>query len=110
MKCAICGIEVETIDEAIEQNWIHTFYEGEVEHGPLCSSCAETMICIGEDAVMLLKAKYHDKLRYFPEKTLNAHRNTCLLALPSYKTNPVNSTEVPISNCNHYKNADLKLT
>jgi len=44
MKCAICGMEVETIDEAIQKNWIPSFYEIETEHGPACSSCAETMI------------------------------------------------------------------
>ena len=64
MKCAICGLKVETIEEAIEQNWIPTFYEAALEHGPLCSSCAETMICMGEDGVMALKAEYHGKVQY----------------------------------------------
>ena len=64
MKCAICGIEIETIDEAIENNWLPSFYDGEVEHGPVCSSCAETMIGWGEDGEMELKAEYHGKLQY----------------------------------------------
>ena len=38
MKCAICGIEIETIQEAMEQGWLPSFYEGEMEHGPMCSS------------------------------------------------------------------------
>jgi len=64
MKCAICGIEVETIDEAIENDWFPSFYEGEKEHGPVCSSCAETMIDIGEDGDMELKAEYRGKVQY----------------------------------------------
>jgi len=61
---AICEIEVETIDEAIQQNWIPSFYEGDVEHGMACSSCAETMIDIGEDGEMELKAEYRGKVQY----------------------------------------------
>ena len=64
MKCAICGIEVETIDDAILDNWLPSFYEGENEHGPVCSSCAETMIVMGEDGEMELKAEFHGKIQY----------------------------------------------
>ncbi len=64
MKCAICGIEVETIDEAIQQNWIPAFYEGELEHGPVCSSCTEIMIAVGHDGEMELKKEYFGKVRY----------------------------------------------
>jgi len=31
MKCSICGIEIESIDEAIEQGWTPYFYEEEIE-------------------------------------------------------------------------------
>ena len=64
MKCAICGIEVETIDEAIQQNWIPSFYEGEEEHGPACCSCAETMMVRGDNGEMELKAQYRGKVQY----------------------------------------------
>ena len=64
MKCAICGIEIETIDQAIENDWLPSFYEREVEHGPVCSSCAETMIDTGEDGEMEFKAEYHGKVQY----------------------------------------------
>ena len=36
MKCVICGIEIDSIDEAIEQGWITYFYEGEKEHEFTC--------------------------------------------------------------------------
>ena len=74
MKCAICGLEVETIDEAIEQDWLPSFYEGEIEHGPVCSSCADQMICHGEDEEMELKAEYHGKVRYLDGDYNSQHR------------------------------------
>ena len=64
MKCAICGIEVETIDHAIENDWLPYFYEGEKEYGPVCSSCAETMIGMGDDGEMELRAEYRGKVQY----------------------------------------------
>ncbi len=64
MKCAICGLEVETIQEAMEHDWLPSFYEGKIEHGPVCSSCAETMISQGDDGEMKLKAEYLGKVRY----------------------------------------------
>ncbi|HOP47361.1 MAG TPA: hypothetical protein PK874_06830 [Desulfobacteraceae bacterium] len=33
MKCAICAIEIETIQEAMEQGWLPSFYEGEQKMG-----------------------------------------------------------------------------
>ena len=39
MKCTICGIEIGSIDDAISDDWLPYFYEGEVEHGPVCSPC-----------------------------------------------------------------------
>jgi len=64
MICAICGLEVETIVEAIEENWIPYFYEGETEHGPVCASCADQMIHQGEDGKMNLMDEYRGKIQY----------------------------------------------
>ena len=64
MKCTICGIEVETIEEAIAGDWLPYFYAGKVEYGPACSSCAETMIGVGKDGDMELKAEYRGKIQY----------------------------------------------
>ena len=64
MRCAICGLEVETIDEAIEQDWFPSFYDVETEHGPVCSSCADQMITTGVDGGRELKAEYRGKVHY----------------------------------------------
>jgi hypothetical protein len=49
MKCAICGITVETIDEAIEGGWTPYFYDADKELEPACPSCSEALLHIGED-------------------------------------------------------------
>jgi hypothetical protein len=33
MRCSICGMEIESMDEAIDEGWIPYFYDGETEHG-----------------------------------------------------------------------------
>lgn len=64
MKCAICGIEVETVEEGIENGWIPIFYERESEYGPACPMCYSTMLNRGEDGELELKPKYHGKIKF----------------------------------------------
>jgi hypothetical protein len=35
IKCAICGISIDSIDEVIQEDWIPFFFEGAEEHGPV---------------------------------------------------------------------------
>jgi uncharacterized protein with PIN domain len=44
MRCAICGIEIDSIDEAIEEGWIPYFYDGETEHEFICPGCSEVFL------------------------------------------------------------------
>jgi hypothetical protein len=46
MKCVICGIEVESIEDAIDQGWVPYFYDGQIESGPACSECSEALLKI----------------------------------------------------------------
>jgi len=64
MKCDICGMTVDTIQEAIDLDWIPYFYEDKIEHGPVCCSCAEKSICVGEDGELELKEEYRGKITY----------------------------------------------
>jgi hypothetical protein len=52
MKCAICGITVETVDEAVEGGWTPCFFDGDYEHEVACPSCTETLLQFGEDGEM----------------------------------------------------------
>jgi len=64
MKCSICGIELDTIGEAIDQGWVPAFYEGEIEHGPACSSCTDAMLFMDQDGEMSVKSEFRGKLQY----------------------------------------------
>ena len=64
MKCAICAITVDSMDEAIEQGWEPYFYEGETEHEFACPGCAETFLYQGEDGEMEVREEYRGKITY----------------------------------------------
>jgi transcription initiation factor IIE alpha subunit len=67
MKCAICGIEIESIDEVIEQGWIPYFYEEETEHEFACPGCSEIFLESDEDGEMEVKEEYLGKIKYLDE-------------------------------------------
>ena len=64
MKCTICGISIKSIEEVFEEDWIFSFFEGDEEHGPLCPSCSDRLICIAQDGVYELKEEYGGKIVY----------------------------------------------
>jgi len=68
MKCAICGIEIESIDEAIKEAWIPYFFEQETEHECACPGCSEIFLELGEDGEMEVKEDYRGKIKYLDEK------------------------------------------
>ena len=49
MKRVICGMEVESIEDAIYQGWVPYFYDGQIESGPTCSECSEALLGIDEN-------------------------------------------------------------
>jgi len=65
MKCAICGMQIDSVDEAIDKGWIPYVREGDQEiDGPFCPSCTETLIQIDEDGEFLVKEEYRGKIVY----------------------------------------------
>jgi uncharacterized protein with PIN domain len=46
MRCALCGIKLDSMEEAIEEGWIPYFYEGETEHEFACPGCSEVFLLI----------------------------------------------------------------
>jgi hypothetical protein len=67
MKCAICGIQIDSVDEAVEQRWVPYFYDGPQLHDVACPSCTETLLRHGEDGEMEVKEEYQGKLKYLDE-------------------------------------------
>jgi len=64
MNCVICGIEIYSIEELLDQGWIPYFYEGEIEYGPACSECSGTLLQMAEDGEMELKERYQGEIIY----------------------------------------------
>ena len=67
MKCAICGITVETIDEAVEEGWTPCFFDGDQEHEVACPSCTETLLQTGEDGEIEVNEEFRGKLNYLDD-------------------------------------------
>ena len=68
IKCVICGLTVDSIDEAINQGWIPYFYDGDKEHEQACSSCSKSLLQLDEDGEMVVKEEYRDKISYKGEQ------------------------------------------
>ena len=68
MKCAICGIGIDSMDEAIEQGWIPYFFEEEKKHEFACPGCYEIFLQPGKDGEMEVKGEYRGKIKYLDEK------------------------------------------
>ena len=65
MKCAICGIQIDSVDEAIDEGWIPSVWEGDHEQeGPFCASCAETLMQLDENGEFELRQEYQGKIAY----------------------------------------------
>ncbi|MEJ2431297.1 MAG: hypothetical protein P8075_20645 [Deltaproteobacteria bacterium] len=65
MKCAICGIEIDSVDDGIEQGWIPYVWEGDhTKEGPFCSSCCEALFQIDEVGEYVVKEEYRGKITY----------------------------------------------
>jgi hypothetical protein len=69
MKCSICVIEVETVEEAVERDWIPSFYdELDNQHEPACSDCVGLFLCCGLDGEWEVKPEYRGKLTFTDEE------------------------------------------
>ncbi len=64
MICVICGIELDSIDEAVDKGWIPYFYENQIERGPACPNCSEALLEIDENGDIELKERFRGKIGY----------------------------------------------
>jgi len=68
MRCAICGLRVNSTDDAIEEGWTPYFYEGTQLHDVACPGCTEALLRNGEHGELEVKEEYRGKLRYLGER------------------------------------------
>lgn len=69
MKCAICEIYIESVEDAVEQNWVPFFYEGDEPHGPACADCSKSLLRKIGDGEMEVKERYRGKIVYHDQLT-----------------------------------------
>ena len=69
MKCAMCGSQIDLVEDAIEQGWVPSFYdEMDVQHEPACSNCVQLFLTAGVDGEWEIKEQYRGKLTYTDEQ------------------------------------------
>jgi len=67
MRCAICGMEIDSVDETVEEGWTPYFYDGETEHEVACPACTQTLLQEGKDGELEVKQEFRGKLKYLDE-------------------------------------------
>ena len=67
MMCAICGIQIDSVDEAVEEGWIPYFFDGETEHEVACPACTQALLQEGKDGDLEVKQEFREKLKYLSE-------------------------------------------
>ena len=65
--CSICGIQIDSVDEAVEEGWTPYFYDGQTEHEVACPACTQALLQEGTDGEWEVKEEYRGKLRYLDE-------------------------------------------
>ena len=81
MKCVICGIEINSIEESIDHGWIPYFYESEIECGPACPECSGTLLQMGKDGEMELKEQYEGKIGYRENVLCKPPEEECIIGI-----------------------------
>ena len=88
MKCAICGITVDTVDEAVEEGWTPYFYDGDKEHEFACPGCSQTILRVDDNGEMGVKEEFRGKLRYLAETGDETRQDHLLTAITVLENEP----------------------
>jgi DNA-directed RNA polymerase subunit RPC12/RpoP len=67
MRCAICGIQIDSVDEAVEAGWTPYFNDGENEHEVACPTCSSALLQEGKDGELEVKEEFRGKQKYLDE-------------------------------------------
>jgi len=69
MYCSMCGTEIESDEQAIEDGWLPSFWDGETHHEVACPNCADKFLAVGEDGEIEVKPEYRGKIVYVDTDT-----------------------------------------
>jgi hypothetical protein len=67
MRCSICGIRIDSVDEAVEEGWVPYFYDGETEHEVACPACTQALLQESKVGEMEVREEFRGKLKYLAE-------------------------------------------
>jgi hypothetical protein len=67
MRCVICGIQIGSVDEAMDEGWTPYFYDGETEHEVACPACTQALLQEGKDGEMEVRQEFRGKLSYLDQ-------------------------------------------
>ena len=67
MRCSICGIRIDSVDEAVDEGWTPYFYDGKTEHEVACPTCTHALLQDGKDGELEVKEEFRGKLKYLDE-------------------------------------------
>ena len=82
MKCSICGIQIDLVEDAIERGWISSFYdEMDNEHEFACSDCVQLFLTTGVDGEWDVKEEFREKLTYLDEGRTQAPQNDLVIGI-----------------------------
>ena len=68
MRCSICGIQIGSVDDAVEEGWTPYFYDGEFEHEVACPACTHALLQESKDGETEVKDEFRGKLKYLDER------------------------------------------
>ena len=65
MKCETGGIKIGSTEQAIEEGWIPSVWDGDQEKdGPFCASCSDTLIEVDENGEFAVKEEYRGRITF----------------------------------------------
>jgi len=88
MRCAICEIAVETIDEAVTGGWTPYFYDGRTEHEVACPACTKALLQEGKDGEMEVKEQYRGRVVLPKETEENAQGGHLMIGVAVLEREP----------------------
>ena len=88
MRCSICGIQIDSVDEAVEEGWTPYFYDGETEHEVACPACSQALLQESTDGEWEVKEEFRGKLKYLDETGDVARQDHLLIAIAVLENEP----------------------
>ena len=88
MKCVICGMRIDSVDEAVEQGWTPYFHDGKTEHEVACPACTQALLQDGKDGEMEVKVEYRGKLKYLDESGDEIWQDHCDVVMAVLENEP----------------------